>query len=104
MAGFCLKPRKLLNNLSYPVKEIAFYRNIVEDNDINLSDFEHVSRFIYQKLSIPYNRNIDETILCESIEGGRECMWDILPMGCDAFWIDDYGKAWIRLYDKYSWK
>ena len=100
--GFILKPKELLNNLSYLAPGRRSY-NVLKENNIDVHNFGVASQYICNVLNIPYNRNIGETILCESSPNRIDEVWDIIIKGSDSFWLDEKANPFIRLFNHNIW-
>ena len=102
LSGILVKPRPFLNNLMYPVKDRASYQHLVDEN-IDPKDFDFAMETICQEMKWTPSRNVAETCLCESLEGRREFIYDILFYGMNLYCLNEKGQTLEKLWNSRQW-
>ena len=103
LSGILVKPRPFLNNLMYPVKDRASYQHLV-DEGIHPEEFDLAMEAICQQMQWPKSRNVAETCLCESLEGRREYIYDILFYGMNLYCLNEQGEIIVKEWATRFWK
>ena len=104
LTGFILRPRALLRNLIYPVKGAASYHHMAGEMKVPEMHFEYVMESICREMNWIYCRNVAETMLCESLPGRREWIFDILIRGQDLFRLDSTGRPLRKRWSRLVWE
>ena len=86
-----------------PVKDRASYQHLVSEG-IEPDDFDFAMDTICCEMGWPISRNLAETGLCESIEGRRELVYDILIYGMDLYYLNKDGHRMIKEWGLREWR
>ena len=103
LTGFLVEPSPLLHNICYPVKGKASERHL-KDVKLDPEDYGFAMEAICHEMSWSNKLNWSETCLCESIDGRRDYVYDILIYGINLHYLDEQGRAIIKYWSTRVWK
>ena len=103
LTGFLMNPRPLLHNIIYPVKGKASERHLKEVK-LDKSDYGFAMEAICLEMKWNNKLNWAETSLCESIDGRRDYVYDILIYGMDIHYLDELGHPIVKRWCSRVWE
>ena len=99
MVKYGFRESKLLNNIAYPVKDLASYKNLAKQGITDMADFDRMAKIICKWLDMPPSGNVAETILCESFDERDENKVDYIPKGTNVYHGDVEGRRYVKYYN-----
>jgi hypothetical protein len=103
LAGVCVERAKgSLNQFIYPVHKS---REVLQSIDKDPANWDTIMQLLSMELQFEkFKRNVIETLLCESLRGRRDMVFDHFFKGMHLFRYDDEGKPTMKRYGKVVWE